>query len=119
IYDLDHTNFVVGQPLGPGEYSDDGQRFVLKPVVRQASASFDDGEYFKSRRKSRGFGLFGFSSDHPSNSTVLRGHRDDQPSFISSLFSSDPQPVKKTLFKNVKAQAAADKTVKKKKLAKA
>jgi L,D-transpeptidase YcbB len=38
IYELDGSGFVVGQPLPVGELSEDGQRFVLKPVVRKASA---------------------------------------------------------------------------------
>jgi L,D-transpeptidase YcbB len=38
IYELDGTGFVVGQPLPVGETSEDGQRFVLKPVARKASA---------------------------------------------------------------------------------
>ena len=36
-----------------------------------------------------------------------------------ALAQENPQPAKKTLFKNVKAQAAADKTAKKKKAAQA
>ncbi|CAN5517859.1 hypothetical protein BH10PSE7_BH10PSE7_01530 [soil metagenome] len=47
IYDLDDTGFVVGQPLAPGEYSDDGQRFVLKAQTYQtkAVASVDDDPF--------------------------------------------------------------------------
>ncbi len=38
IYELDGSGFVVGQPLPVGELSEEGQRFVLKPVPRKASA---------------------------------------------------------------------------------
>jgi hypothetical protein len=52
IYDLDGTGFVVGQPLPPNEYSETGERFVLKapprPVLGSAAASQfeDDGGLF-------------------------------------------------------------------------
>jgi peptidoglycan hydrolase-like protein with peptidoglycan-binding domain len=39
IYDLDGSGFIVGQPMPVGEYSDDGQRFVLKPIPRAPTAS--------------------------------------------------------------------------------
>jgi L,D-transpeptidase YcbB len=38
VYGLDGTGFVTGQPMPVGELSDDGQRFVLKPVPRKAAA---------------------------------------------------------------------------------
>lgn len=44
IYELDGTGFVVGQPLPPGEKIA-GQRFVLKPIARSASA-VDEAEAF-------------------------------------------------------------------------
>lgn len=44
IYELDGTGFVVGQPLPPGEKVA-GQRFVLKPIARSASA-VDEAEAF-------------------------------------------------------------------------
>lgn len=37
IYDLDGTGFVIGQPMPVGQYSADGQRFILKQPVDQAS----------------------------------------------------------------------------------
>jgi hypothetical protein len=43
IYELDGTGFVVGQPMPVGEYSDDGQRYVLKPIPRAPQASPVDG----------------------------------------------------------------------------
>jgi hypothetical protein len=39
IYELDGSGFVVGQPMPVGEYSDDGQRYVLKPIPRTQAAS--------------------------------------------------------------------------------
>jgi L,D-transpeptidase YcbB len=51
VYELDGTGFVVGQPMPVGEVSDDGQRFVLKPIPRKA-AQVDAAE-------AEGIGLFG------------------------------------------------------------
>ncbi len=51
VYGLDGTGFTVGQPLPQGEVSDDGQRFVLKPVPRKPAAVDAD--------EAEGFGLFG------------------------------------------------------------
>ena len=53
IYQLDGTGFVTGQPMPVGELSDDGQRFVLKPVPRKAAA-VDAAE-------AEGFSIFGGS----------------------------------------------------------
>jgi hypothetical protein len=39
IYGLDGTGFVVGQPLPEGEVSDEGQRFILKPVPVKATTT--------------------------------------------------------------------------------
>jgi hypothetical protein len=48
IYELDSTNFVVGQPLPVGEKMD-GQRYVLKPIPRlQQDIDTDDGFGFAS-----------------------------------------------------------------------
>jgi murein L,D-transpeptidase YcbB/YkuD len=51
VYGLDGTGFIVGQPMPAGELSEDGQKFVLKPVPRKL-ASVDADE-------ATGFGLFG------------------------------------------------------------
>lgn len=51
VYGLDGTGFTVGQPLPQGELSDDGQKFVLKPLARKPAA-VDAAE-------AEGFGLFG------------------------------------------------------------
>jgi hypothetical protein len=52
IYELDRSGFVVGQPMPVGEYSDDGQRYVLKPIPRPPSAASSDAA-------DDGFSLFG------------------------------------------------------------
>ena len=39
IYGLDGTGFVVGQPLPEGELSDDGQRYILKPLPVKATST--------------------------------------------------------------------------------
>ncbi|MGE0241720.1 MAG: hypothetical protein AB7S59_23605, partial [Parvibaculaceae bacterium] len=56
VYDLDGTGFVVGQPLAPGEMSDDGQRYVLKAQVYKVEEVPDQPEafsIFSPRRKGR------------------------------------------------------------------
>jgi len=53
VYDLDSTSFVVGQPLAPGELSEDGQRYVLKAKVYQVEDIPDQTDvfsFFGSRR---------------------------------------------------------------------
>ena len=98
IYGLDGTGFVVGQPMPSGEYSDDGQRFVLKPIERQAAASVDDADYFKPRRASRGFDLFGSWRQRDSDSPrLLPSRRDDAMSGFSNF--SQPEPAKKNALK--------------------
>ncbi len=51
VYGLDGTGFVTGQPMPVGELSDDGQRFVLKPVPRKAAAV--------EAAEAEGFSIFG------------------------------------------------------------
>jgi hypothetical protein len=51
IYQLDQTGFTVGQPLPPGELSEEGLRYVLKPIPRQLS-QVDAAE-------AEGIGIFG------------------------------------------------------------
>jgi peptidoglycan hydrolase-like protein with peptidoglycan-binding domain len=102
IYDLDGTGFVVGQPLAPGEYSDDGQRFVLKPIAREASASVDDGDYFKSRQKWQGFGLFRglrgrtLTTRRVVSPRLLPNRRDEQVAVFGN-FSTPPDSSSKKL----------------------
>jgi peptidoglycan hydrolase-like protein with peptidoglycan-binding domain len=123
IYDLDRTGFIVGQPMPPGEYSDDGQRFVLKPVARQASASADSVEYFKPGRKGSGFSLFSSfrsppSDSRPSDSSkLLLGRRDNDQMSVVTNFSSQPEPTRKVLLKKSKQLAdSSSKTAQKKRL---
>jgi L,D-transpeptidase YcbB len=68
VYGLDGTGFVVGQPLPEGEVSDDGQRFVLKPVPRSAKA-VEDAE-------AEGIGLFGKKFGKSSTSTKSKNAND-------------------------------------------
>jgi hypothetical protein len=56
IYQMDGTGFVVGQPLAPGEFSDDGQRYVLKAQAYKVEEVPDRPEpvrLFAPRRKER------------------------------------------------------------------
>jgi L,D-transpeptidase YcbB len=75
VYGLDGTGFTVGQPLPEGEMSEDGQRYVLKPVPRKL-ASVDADE-------ATGFGLFGArkttkgSKSLFSSQNSLFGEKDD------------------------------------------
>jgi hypothetical protein len=55
IYGMDGTGFVMGQPLPVGEYSDDGQRFILKAPPPKPQAAYppvdDTFDLFKPRKK--------------------------------------------------------------------
>ncbi|MGE0008677.1 MAG: murein L,D-transpeptidase [Parvibaculaceae bacterium] len=99
VYDLDGTGFVVGQPLAPGELSEDGQRYVLKARAYKVEEVPDQPEAFSifgSHRKSR-------------NERAASGNDDDPFSFFkrrttrrksSTLFGQsddDGQPGKKSL----------------------
>jgi hypothetical protein len=55
VYDLDDTGFVIGQPLAPGELSDDGQRYVLKAQVYKVEEVPDAPAFFSffGSRKAR------------------------------------------------------------------
>jgi L,D-transpeptidase YcbB len=64
VYDLDNSGFIVGQPMPVGELSDEGQRFVLKPVPRQPSAVDEDE-----------FGGF----------TLFSRHRNKQNEFVNTV----------------------------------
>lgn len=54
VYDLDDTGFVVGQPLAPGELSDDGQRYVLKAQVYKVEEVPDQPQSFSIFSPRRG-----------------------------------------------------------------
>jgi peptidoglycan hydrolase-like protein with peptidoglycan-binding domain len=133
IYDLDGAGFVVGQPLEPGEYSDDGRRFVLKPLARQASVTPDGVDYFKPKRKTGGFDLFSTSrssrtslssraSRERSTEPVRLLGRRDEPAVVTTNFLGQPEPNKKKLLgtlKTKKGKEQADSDKKKKKTQKA
>ena len=61
IYGLDGTGFTVGQPLPIGETSDEGLRYVLKPVPRKAGSvdafEADGFDLFKGKNRGAGEGV--------------------------------------------------------------
>ena len=87
VYGLDGTGFTVGQPMPEGEVSEDGQRFVLKPVPRKLG-TVDAAE-------AEGIGLFGFRKTGKSTKPRFNGS--------GGLFGSNedgvgnPQPAPKKL----------------------
>jgi hypothetical protein len=124
IYDLDHTEFVVGQPLPPGETSDGGQRFILKPVVREASAVPDDGDYFKPRRKASSFSFFSSKKERDSSaapsasagsSKLIPGARERESVVLTNFFSGN-QTVDEPAAKSAKSKAENAKEKQRKKL---
>ncbi len=46
IYDMDGTGFVIGQPLAPGDLSDDGKPYVLKAQVYKVEEVPDEPQFF-------------------------------------------------------------------------
>jgi L,D-transpeptidase YcbB len=90
IYDMDDTGFIVGQPLAPGEFSDDGQRYVLKAQVYKVDEVPDAPAYrsfFGSRRAKAG-------NDDPFDFFNSRRTR-TKPN--ASFFRSSSSKTKKTL----------------------
>jgi L,D-transpeptidase YcbB len=93
VYGLDETGFVVGQPLPEGEVSDEGQRFVLKPIPRTAKAV--------EAAEAEGIGLFGKKLSKPTAATkadgvVLFGKKLSKPTTVSktkkpSIFDSEDE----------------------------
>ncbi len=82
IYELDGTGFTVGQPLPVGETSDEGLRYVLKPVPRKAGSvdafEADGFDLFKGRKRRDGEGV------------ILDGPKKKRKSlFGSSLYEED------------------------------
>lgn len=74
VYDLDGTGFTVGQPLPEGELSDEGQKFVLKPLPRKPAA-IDAAE-------AEGFNLFGRRSGKTKRVASFYESEDYDPSYI-------------------------------------
>jgi hypothetical protein len=103
IYKLDGTGFVVGQPLAPGEYSEDGQRFILKAPPPRAQAAYppvdDTFDFFKPRRKSAS--VF-------KRKPALEDDEDIAPTFLFSNKKKRP-----SLFNFGKKDTAANKKKKK------
>ena len=67
VYGLDGTGFIVGQPLPVGEKSDEGQRFVLKPIPRLV-ASVDAAE-------AEGFSWFGRRTPRTESANTLKSKK--------------------------------------------
>jgi L,D-transpeptidase YcbB len=105
VYGLDGTGFVVGQPLPEGEVSDEGQRFVLKPVARSAKA-VEDAE-------AEGIGLFG--KKFGKSSTVSKTKNVDDLAVDENVVIADVAKVKKPEKKLPFAVKKAELTAKKKK----
>jgi L,D-transpeptidase YcbB len=89
VYGLDGTGFTVGQPLPEGETSEDGLRFVLKPVPRKL-ASVDAEE-------AGGFGLFGKSRTNKSTKPRFNGSGGLFGSNENEDGVGNPQPAPKKL----------------------
>jgi L,D-transpeptidase YcbB len=97
IYGLDGTGFTVGQPLPQGEVSEDGQRFVLKPVPRKAGAvDADEAESFSLFGSRKGKGT-------KPKTKSLYGNTDD----VSDAGVGDAPPPKKIPFTIKKPAAGA------------
>jgi hypothetical protein len=104
VYDLDDTGFVVGQPLAPGEYSDDGKRYVLKAKVYEVEDVPEQPEsfgFFNSRRKSKtekaSFNSDDDSRNKPFGFFNLRRKTDDRRTTNNSIFSTNKAKAKKSL----------------------
>jgi L,D-transpeptidase YcbB len=93
IYGLDGTGFVTGQPMPVGEVSDDGQRFVLKPVPRKAAA-VDAAE-------AEGFSIF--SSSRKRSKKQVSTQDGTEPT--ATLFSRKQQQAALPEIKSRKAKA--------------
>jgi hypothetical protein len=79
VYDLDSTGFVVGQPLAPGELSDDGQRYVLKAQVYKVEEVPEGFSIFGSRRRTASTG-----NDEPFSFFRPRSRDEGRTSFFGS-----------------------------------
>ncbi len=108
IYGLDGTGFTVGQPLPEGEISDEGLRYVLKPVPRKAGAVDAD--------EAEGIGLFGNRATKSTKPTKpVFGKKpaslyEDEPEVVSVKIDS---PKKKLPFEVKKPGAPVKLSVKK------
>lgn len=128
VYDLDDTDFVVGQPLAPGELSDEGQRYVLKAQVYKVEETPDGpspfGFFFSRRspgaeRASYGNSPFGFFGTRRKPTTETKKVDDDDDDGVlfnfnrSSTGKVKKKVVKKPDDKNKKKPPAATASKKK------
>jgi L,D-transpeptidase YcbB len=102
VYGLDGTGFVTGQPMPVGEVSDDGQRFVLKPVPRKASAVeaaeaegfsiFGSGRSFLKKGPKKGNNSTTSFFGKPKAKSAGSNADEDAPVLVSSSASSKMKP---------------------------
>lgn len=102
VYDMDGTGFVVGQPLAPGDMSDDGQRYVLKAQVYKVEEVPDQPEYFGffgSRRNKDKAQKASFNNDEPFSffNNQRRKPTTRTRTSNSSFFSQNKAKAKKVL----------------------
>lgn len=100
VYDLDGTGFIVGQPLAPGELSDDGQRYVLKAKVYQVEDVPDQPEafsFFGSRRNKPKTEKASFNNDEPFNFFSPRRKTTTRGSSTTGFFGTTQAKAKKVL----------------------
>lgn len=100
VYDLDGTGFIVGQPLAPGELSDDGQRYVLKAKVYQVEDVPDQPEafsFFGSRRNKPKTEKASFNNDEPFNFFNSRRKTTTRGSSTTGFFGTTQAKAKKVL----------------------
>ncbi len=90
VYGLDGTGFTVGQPLPEGELSDDGQKFVLKPLPRKPAA-VDAAE-------AEGFNLFGRRSGKSKRVASFYEFEENDSSYIRPRPERGAPPAKKLPF---------------------
>ncbi len=107
VYELDGTGFTVGQPLPVGETSDEGLRYVLKPVPRKAGSvdafEADGFDLFKGKKRNAGEGV------------VLDGPRKKRKSlFGNSLYEEDADASSRDTGDQTPAKPALKKTTAKK-----
>jgi L,D-transpeptidase catalytic domain/Putative peptidoglycan binding domain len=103
VYDLDGTDFVIGQPLAPGELSDDGKRYVLKAKVYQVEDVPDQPEvfsFFGSRRTKPKTEKVSYGNDEPFGFFDSRRKPKTRTSSTASFFGSTTQARKKKILKN-------------------
>ena len=112
VYGLDGTGFTVGQPLPEGELSDEGQKFVLKPLPRKPAA-VDAAE-------AEGFSLFGRRSNKSKRTASFYDFEENDSSYIRPKPERGAPPARKLPFavkKKEGATAALVKTPEKKRKA--